>query len=196
MTIHKIQRNQSVVVPEIPNMCFLEFDPENRTIIFSGEMDEDLSVRFCHSFLMLSRSSGEINIVIAGSPGGSWDGSGLPLMELVSNSKNYINTYAIGGVSSSAAMLFIAGDSRIIGKNSYLMFHDGSIELSDNVNNLENVAKITKLMSTQTHSLLSEISGLRPPKFFQEKMKTEWYVFADTALDLKLATEIGTPMGM
>ena len=64
----------------------------------------------------------EIHIYINNNPGGNFFTT-MGLIELIKTSKIPVVTYAIGNVSSAAALLFMAGHSRYMYPNSRLMFH-------------------------------------------------------------------------
>lgn len=174
----------------------IETDPENRTIIYGGDITPKFAVRFTSSFLGLCRSDGNINLVCVGSEGGDWDTAGLGLVDLIANSEQNITTYALGANCSSQAILFCVGDDRIIGPEAYLMFHDGFLDMpEDSQKSAEKLIEINKMLCDRTHIMLGGISN-RPPSHFKDKMSDDYYVMAEQALEMGLATEIGTIMGI
>ena len=163
----------------------------DRTILWSGEVTEDLALELATAFVTLEESADPIKIMCLGSVGGEWDHAGLGLLDLISNSSNHVSYYALGASSSSAALLFCCGDERVIGPNSYLMFHDGSMTVDASMEAHSKLVEVTKVLCRDTHVFLSNIAEMnKPPKYFEEKLKKDWYVFADEAVSIGLATDV------
>lgn len=173
----------------------IDVDVKSRLIVLSGEICDTLATEFVRGFAEISLTPGEIDIIITGSPGGDYDGAALGMCEIVGNSKYLINIYGQGMVASSAALLFSYGDRRIIAKNSYLMFHEGTIFLEDSPGKLKVLDKVMDQMSKNIYDHLSEITN-KPPSYFKENHKTDWYIFSVTAVEIGLATRVGTYGGM
>lgn len=85
----------------------------------------------------------EIHIYINNNPGGDFFAT-MGLIELIKTSKIPVVTYAIGNISSAAALLFMAGHSRYMYPNSKLMFHE---VLLNNYPFTGNVSKLKYLKS-------------------------------------------------
>lgn len=172
----------------------MHLDETNRKIIWGGEVTEELSLNFTKHFMTLSTSRDPITIICVGSVGGDWDTSGLGLTDLISNSPNEITYYGLGSQCSSAALMFCAGDNRVLSPNGYIMLHDGSLAVDDTTEGIKRIAQVTERMCDDTHKFLSRMPGMdKPPSYFKEKMRTDWYIFAEEALEIGLATEISTP---
>lgn len=168
----------------------------DRSIVWGGEVTQELCLQFAEHFLELKKSEDPINIIIMGSEGGDWP-SGLAVMDLIQNADNWVNTYALGEVCSTAAFWWATGDSRIVAPNSALLYHNGSAGLPDDerVEAVFKLAEVTQKMCEDTYDFLSKQSGKKPPGFFRDKLsaKTDWWVFAEELIEIGLATEIGTP---
>lgn len=173
----------------------IDVDVSNRLIVLSGEICDTLATEFVRGFAEISLTLGEITIIITGSQGGDYDGAALGMCEIVGNSKHLITVYGQGMVASSAALLFSYGDRRVLAKNSYLMFHEGTIFVEDAPGKLKVLDKVMDQMSKNIYDHLSEITN-KPPSYFKENHKTDWYIFADKALEIGLATQIGTFGGL
>ena len=164
----------------------------DRTILLSGEITEELCFNFVKMFLELQKSDDPINVVIATSIGGDYS-AGLSAMDVMLGSQNYISTYCLGEVSSTSAMMWVCGDDRYVSKHSCLMFHRGVNNFGED--STESVLKVTEViqkMDEQTYQLLSNKSK-KPPGFYRDKLSKDFFVFADLALELELATHLGTP---
>lgn len=128
-----------------------------------------------------------------GSEGGDWT-CAAGIVDLISGSENYINTYAMGEVCSSASMIWTAGDARALSNLSVLMYHNGTLHPpEDKVESIMRVAEVTQRMCEDTYTFLSERSN-KPPGYFKDKLTgDDWWVFPDELIKIGLATEIGTP---
>ena len=170
----------------------VKFDEEFRRIIISGEITEETSAEILLYFLELEKQNLEIDLIFCASPGGCWE-HGLGLVELISNSKCYINGYSIGTVSSTSAMMFLACDYRCMSPRASLMFHNGSLSLSDTYKEVINYVELAKNELKKDYKYLSDRSN-RPPKFWAETLdKGDFYVDSAKALELKLIEAVKLP---
>ncbi len=96
---------------------------ENRTVYLSGEINEEKTVEFVKEIIELNRLDDKKPIkVLITSPGGSVI-HGLACYDAITTSKAPVWTYCIGTAYSMGAILFIAGQRRIMMNNSKVMLH-------------------------------------------------------------------------
>lgn len=170
----------------------VRLDPKRRRILVSGDFDYELGIDLLDYFLELDETAGDVDIVILASNGGDWTVT-EGLIDIICGSKNMINTYCVGTNCSSAAMLFLAGDTRTISPKGKLMLHNISIGLDESYEKLINLTEIVKKELEQFHQYISERSN-KPPKFFSETLsKGDFYISPQMALELELAHFIGVP---
>lgn len=161
----------------------------DRTIIYSGDFDEDLGHNFFREFIILDKSPLPIHIICSGSEGG--DASVCSAMvDLVLNSGNEITSTIYGEVSSCAALFFMAADHRIMTQRSLLMFHTGSIGIESDLGELKKLAEVTDRQSIKDLELLT--TEKRGPKYWTDRLKNDGdiFIFPQEALESGIAHEI------
>lgn len=161
-------------------------DLTSRRIIVSGEVDQDFGVDFLDSFFELEqKGKGQIDILFLSSPGGDWHVA-QGLLDIIPTSKNKIVTYSCGINSSASALLFLSGDERYMSPNSKLMFHHGTLDITDTYTEVLNYVEIAKKDMEWCMNFMSERSN-KPPRYFLEVMNSkDFYVDADEALKMEL----------
>ena len=161
----------------------------DRTIIYSGDFDEELAHNFFKEFITLDKVKAPIEIICTGSDGGAYDTAAASMIDLVLNSENIITSNIYGCVSSSAALLFMAGDYRIMNQRSILMFHKGSIGIESDLGELKKLTEVTERQALQDLELLT--TEIRGPIYWQTRLdEGDVYVFPQEALESGLAHEV------
>lgn len=113
---------------------FISIDKKQKSLQFTG----DISPKSVHIFkenikdiLNSFRVNQEkiISIEIQSDGGDLFSGCGCYdwLMKFKNDNDIKINTFAMGLVASAATLIFMAGDNRQMGRNSYLLIHNISI---------------------------------------------------------------------
>jgi ATP-dependent protease ClpP protease subunit len=161
-------------------------DVIHRRILVSGEVDEQFGLDFLDSFFELEqRGRGKIDILFLSSPGGDWHIT-QGLLDIILSSKNKIVTYSAGTNCSSSSLLFLAGDERYMSPNSRLMFHHGTLDISDTYSEVLNYVEIAKEDMAWCVKFISDRSN-KPPRYFEEILgKKDFYVTSHRALELSL----------
>ena len=107
-----------------------------------------------------------------------------------------IITIACGKVMSCGAMLFAMGDKRFVGKRSRIMFHRVSAGSFGNPDDMKTDAKESERLEKFIFEEISKNIG-RPKGWLFDQLKrnnfSDWYLTADEALEMKVATKIGIP---
>lgn len=94
-----------------------------------------------------------------------------------------------GFVASAAVLILASGDFRRMTKESWLMVHEESDELSGEVHEIERAAKHYRSMEDQADRLLAENSRLTKEEWKQYHKDTT-YLTADECLRIGLIEEI------
>lgn len=149
----------------------------NRTIYLGGEITEELCSDFFEHFSKLALTKDPITIIIHGSEGGNWSTAGSPMVDLIINTEHHVTVIGYGEICSTAAILFICGDRRILTQRALLMIHAGSSGLQD-----PDANELTKLSSVVNQCLEQELDFLvsrseKGPKYWSEKLKEDFYIF-------------------
>ena len=141
--------------------------------------------------LELQDSKKEITVYIS-SPGGEITPA-LTVFHYLRNSKCPITTVCIGFAASAAAILFLAGDKRLMYPDTEFMIHSCMSARSAYENAFEAQVRLDKLV--QTNEILCNIVASRTGKYAEivkEWMKQDTYFTPEQALEAGAATGIIT----
>ncbi len=160
-----------------------------KSIYIVGELDHEALNRFLEAFPRAEADPepGPIFVYIM-SEGGDVD-IGLAMYELLRTATNPIITIGIGGVSSMAVLLLMAGDHRVMTQSSNLLIHDGTVAAQGTLY----AAKAHMEQNYKMHSWycqqIADRSGT-PTEKIAEMAAKETFVDANEALQLGLIDEI------
>ena len=170
---------------------------DDRRIIYSGEINEELAASFINNFLILDGIESPIDIICVSSYGGEVE-SGLAMLDYVRNSTNQINFYCSGMQGSAQSLIPLAADNiYFTSECTHFLFHRGSAEIeldlqSDrDVKSFKKTAEALRFQNDWDSKWLSE-NSCKPPTYWDERMQrdSEVYVFAEEAIELELITAI------
>lgn len=166
---------------------------EKREIYITSSIDADT----CAGLLMLLNymehdGTGEEIKIYINSPGGSVV-DGTIVYDYISSMKTPVTTVCIGCAASMAAIIYLAGDKRLMFPNSKVMIHDPSYgnadfsgykaeEIMEKANELmESTLELRHIVAKRTGRELSEVA---------KKMRKDSYFNASEAVEFGLATEV------
>lgn len=162
----------------------------NNKIIWGGDVTEGLAIEFVKNFLYLEGKFDSLEIICTGSNGGDFDTACCAMMDVILKSTKHVTTVAMGLAASSAGLIFLCGDERVMYPRSLLMFHHGSVGFEANSTEIPKLADIIAKQQEMDFELLTEKSN-RPPSYWKETLqKGDYYVFPEEALKLELATKL------
>lgn len=106
-------------------------DLKERRIYFVGfiENESDKVPSFIKGFQLLDSTEGPITVWIS-CIGGEVE-AGLSIYDTIRAAKNPVTTIGCGAIQSMAALVFQAGDTRILTENCRFMLHDGTISVNE-----------------------------------------------------------------
>ena len=142
-----------------------------------------------HAKIYKNYKRNPIKLFIQSFGGSVYDG--FALIDVMTNSKTPVYTYAIGMAMSMGLTIFSAGHKRFVYKNTTLMYHELS---SFNYDKLEGIKldvsqmeviqkKLDKIITTNTKVKQSVLDDYR-------NRKAEWYIESDEAIALGFAHKI------
>jgi ATP-dependent Clp protease protease subunit len=174
---------------------------QGRTVFLSGDITQESAGEVINHLLNLIQYDDqedskqkdykreEIKLYIKSYGGTITDMFGM--IDLIESSKTPINTYAIGNIESAAVLLFMSGKKRYIYKNTEVMIHTCSSgvrgKVQDMAERLKNVED-TQLMIDKFILSKSKITEERLKEVRERKL--DWFLYADEAIELKIADEI------
>jgi len=139
--VRKVKRNPDHTV-RLAQCLGHGVDWKNRTIYIVGPLPEEKAYQYIPALRLLDETRGDIKVVIM-SPGGEESG-GFALFDTIRSLRNKVITIGFGGIYSIAALVFQAGDTRLLAPNAQLMMHNGSISLEGGDLNTDMVQQMAK----------------------------------------------------
>lgn len=135
-------------------MCYGDIMPE-----LAAEIRQELAAAKS-AIEEMGAELGELHVYI-NSPGGLLD-AGLDIYDQLLAMPVCIVTHAFGQVASAAALVFSAGDRRMIAPNATLMLHNGSVGLDGMVTEreLSHIAAEMKLAQFNYNAIIAGRCGL------------------------------------
>ncbi len=158
-----------------------------KSVYIVGELNHDALNKFLEAFPKADAKPGPIYVYII-SEGGEVD-IGLAMYEVMRTSLNPIITVGIGGVSSMAVLLLMAGDHRAMTASSNLLIHDGTVTIQGGLH----AAKAHMDQNYEMHSWYCQEIATRSGSTVEDIMKLaskETFLPAAKALELGLIDSI------
>lgn len=166
---------------------------QKREIFLTDEVNASTMNSLLKQLIYLNRTDpgAEITLYI-NSPGGEVQ-SGLAVYDWMKLMTAPLKTVCIGTAASMAAILFLAGDTRLMTTNSRIMIHDpapagGSLAGRKPGEIAEQLEELRKVQAV-TCTIISEITGQSEDIVYGKTQKDSWFN-ADEALAFGLATGI------
>ncbi len=138
------------------------------------------------------RWPGEKMTIIFNSPGGEVT-EGLALFDFIQELRtrgHEIETVSIGMAASMAGILLQAGDHRVMSKNAVILIHEISSITMGGASQMADDLKFVEMLQTKILSILAERSTLSVRQIKNRWSRKDWWLDADTALDLGFCDEI------
>ena len=168
-------------------------DYNNRRYVFNAAVSTS-SVEKCMQCLgewSRTEPGCPIELVIM-SPGGEvFPGMGLfDFLRTLSHAGHHITTVALGYAASMGGILLQAGDTRVMGKESYVLIHEVSAGGIGKVGEMEDKVELMKVMCARTVRIFAERSNLTT-EFIEEHWKrTDWWLTSEECLEHGLVDEV------
>lgn len=119
---------------------------------------------------------------------------GMAIFEAIRLAKSKVNIIVLGQAFSMASVILQAADHRVASENSRILLHYGMAGIEDHTKNVEKYAnELNKLSEVIEDIYLDKIKEKKPNysrKKFKEKLKFDWYLSANEALELGLIDEV------
>lgn len=172
----------------------LASDKHNHVYAFNGQVGAS-SVQECIKQLTVwdRQASEPLTVeIVFNSPGGSVvDGMALfDYIRLMQERGHYVITSTIGMAASMAGILLQAGDKRIMGREAWILVHEGSFAAGGRVGEVEDTVDWIKMVHKRILSIFASRSKLTEAQIKRRWTRTDWWIASDTALELGLVDEV------
>lgn len=160
-----------------------------RTILINGAIDESTFMLVDAALTQMEADSKKGVIIKINSPGGGvYDA--LAIVGRICASPRHITTEGYGQIMSAACLVLACGDKRKISKYAWFMHHEGSLEVSGKVSELEHHIKQEKKEELAWADCMAQFSN-RSCDFWLRKGKgLDFYISANECLEFKIVDEI------
>lgn len=124
--------------------------------------------------------------IVLNSPGGSvFDGLDLgDAIEALSAKGHHVTTVVAGMAASMAGVILQFGDTRVIGRNSYLHLHEVSTGAIGKASDLEDTAELAKRLTIKACDIYARRSNKTSDEIHDMMRRQEVWLDADQALEL------------
>ena len=177
-------------------------DIPSRTLVLSGEVEEESVAELIQDISDINDfdDDQESNIVdyertpiklVVNSMGGSvYDG--FALIGVIEKSKTPIHTYCYGSAMSMALLILVSGHQRFGHRLSTYMYHECLDQLPyEKLSTLnENLQETHRIMKVYDDYLISKTGMKRKQLEDSKKVKYDWYLSPEEALQYKIIDEI------
>lgn len=174
----------------LSNVHTVGVDWKSRTVWIVGELDELKAYQYVPAIRLLDETPGPIKVMIMSN--GGCEPGGFAIYDTLMSLKNEVVTIGYGHVYSIAALIFQAGDTRLLAPNCELMMHNGSIHLDGgdtNTDYIEELAAEAVRNNGRYHRAIANRTGIDLQKI-EQWCKDEKYFSATEAVDAGLADRV------
>jgi ATP-dependent Clp endopeptidase proteolytic subunit ClpP len=168
-------------------------DERNFLYRFDGGVDAS-SVKACMKKLTeWSRLNSKCDIeIVFSSPGGNII-DGFELFDFIQELRakgHHITTGSLGYAASMAGILLMAGDTRWIGHQSWMMIHRAAFGAYGKTFEIEDEVKFVRRIESRIVNIFALRSKLTKQKIKRNWDRKDWWISADECLELSLVDEI------
>ena len=175
----------------------LSVDEENHLYRFDGEVSKSSVSRCMGKLTQWSRLDPKCDIeIIFASPGGEII-SGFELFDFIQSLRNkghHITTGSLGYAASMAGILLMAGDTRWIGHQSWMMIHRAAFGAYGKTFEIEDEVRFVRRIEERIVDIFTKRSKLTKQKIKRNWDRKDWWISADECLELNLVDEIRAMM--
>jgi ATP-dependent protease ClpP protease subunit len=171
--------------------CFI---PQPRIVVVQ-KFDEDAYEKFLKEFSDAHNSGQDVIPILINSYGGQVY-TLLGMVDIIKNSKVPVVTVLQTKAMSCGIALFTAGSQRFVSPYASLMMHEASGVSFGKVEEVEASAKEHRRVNDLLYTIMSTNCGFPKDHFkklAREKSHADWFITAQEAKKLNIATQIGVP---
>lgn len=126
------------------------------------------------------------------SPGGAIV-SGMALFDCIQGMRAagfHVTTSSIGYAASMAGILLQAGDTRVMGAESWLMIHEASFGTAGKIGEVEDTMKWVEAVQNRILDIFASRSNLTKRQLKNRWKRKDWWLSSDQALEFGFIDEI------
>ena len=172
---------------------YLAADKYNFVYVFDDQVNAT-SVRACtYQLTVWMRSNPKQDVeIVFNSPGGLVQ-EGMVLfdfIQLVRNRGHHVTTTALGRAASMAGVLLQAGNKRVMGKEAWVLIHEGAFGAVGNVGEVEDTVDWVKRVLKRIRHIFAARSTLTEAQIARRWKRKNWWLSSDDCLKLGFVDEV------
>jgi len=176
-----------------PEISHVDWSHEPEFVSIIGEIDSEMATDVCLTIEKLDRTPGPNILIKISSPGGCTY-SALRIVDTIKACKKRVVTMAEGMAFSGGAIIFVAGESRVVTPNTSIMFHNvaSTVDVrtvTEAQIDLVESKRLRNRMLEMLHSTVTADGYDRVQKGFDKNI--DIYLSASEALRYGVATACG-----
>lgn len=163
---------------------------ENRIVLLTGEIDDEMASSIISQLLYLDSTGDEKICLYINSPGGSVS-AGLAIYDTMRSLKSKVSTICIGRAASMAAVILSGGESgeRVALSHSEIMIHQPSGGMNGQAEDIVIAAEHIKKVRSELNTILSDNCS-RPVKEIAKATDRDHWMDAKEAIEFGIVDRI------
>lgn len=161
--------------------------------LFKGGVDDSSVTKCMEQLTTWHRNEPTCDFeIIFNSPGGGVV-AGMALWDHIQYLRaagHKITTSTVGMAASMAGILLQAGDVRIMGKESWLLIHEGSFGATGSVGEVEDTVEWVKKIGDRIADIFASRSKMSKAAIKRKWHRKDWWISSDEALKLGFVDEV------
>lgn len=176
-----------IVSNETGSKDLFSINLENRIVLLTGEIEDDMAASVISQLLYLDNTAQEKITMYINSPGGSVS-AGLAIYDTMKLIKSPVSTVCVGSAASMAAVLLSGGEKgeRLVLPHSEIMIHQPSGGAGGQAEDILIAASHIKMLRTELNRLLAGNCG-KDMKEIEEATDRDYWMSAKEAIDFGIA---------
>lgn len=111
------------------------------------------------------------------------------MLDVMLTSQTPIKTVNLGMAASAAALIYLAGSTRLMMPSSTVVIHEGSTEVAGDASKVMDAMKNYDQEINKMKAFILSRSAI-PPKVMKQRRKDDWYIDAKTCLEYGVCHKI------
>jgi len=170
---------------------------KKRELYFNDEVNLGIINRIVYNIMKWNREDDLANIpveqrekiVLHITSNGGCVISGQAVLDAMEASKTPVKTVGIAVCASMGAYLLMGGHERECHKNTTILLHDGSLQLSSTSKKAKDTMRYYDELEARMKKFVLDKTKITE-EVYDEKADEEWYMFGDQALELGIVDKL------
>ena len=159
---------------------------QDRIVFIDGEISADLANEVNAQLLYLDSISSEPINVYINSAGGDII-AGFAIFDVMKKIKSRVNTTCLGLAASMGAILLLAGETRNINSNGWVMLHQPNGGIIGTASDIEITHNLFERLKKQLYDVIKDVTNLENVDYL---LKDDNWFSSNEALNLNIVTNI------